>query len=103
MEEKKFKINKKQLKRLIETNKGVGIASDDIMVNGKPIAIMERIDLIPEHPAFSGWTFLSGEETQEFLDAPWNSGFYNLNTIANYDKNIIPHLDKEIGTVVELT
>ena len=103
MTEKEFKIKKNQLKRIISTDLGTGIASDDIMVSGKPVKVMERMELINDHEKFSGWVFMSGEESQEFLDSPLNSGVYNLNTIANYDKSIIPHLDKPVGTVVNLT
>jgi hypothetical protein len=34
--------------------------------------------------------FLSGLESQEYLDEPGNSALYNVNTIANYDPTIIP-------------
>jgi hypothetical protein len=103
MDNKDYKIKKDQIKRVISVKLGVAIASDEIMVQGKPVGYMERIALIPEHPEFSGWTFASGEETQEFLDNPLNSGFYNLNTIANYDAAIIPYLDSEVGTIVDLS
>lgn len=100
---KVFKISKSQLKRLISTKIGTAVASDEIMVKGRPVGKMERIALIPEKPDFSGWTFMAGDEEQEYLDAPWNSGVYNLNTIANYDKAIIPYLESEVGTIIDFT
>ena len=103
MDDKKFKITKKQLKRVMSTKMGVGIASDEIMVEGKPIRFMERMAQYSDYPEFSGWAFTSGEETREYLDNPLNSGLYNLNTIANYDKSIIPHLDSPTGTEIDLT
>lgn len=102
MEDKKFKITKSQLKRVMSTKMGIGIASDEIMVEGRPIRFMERMAQYPEYPNFSGWAFTSGEETKEYLDNPLNSGFYNLNTIANYDSSIISHLDQPTGTIIDL-
>ena len=81
---------------------GIGIASDEIMVEGKPIRFMERMPQYEDYPEFSGWAFTSGEETREYLDNPLNSGFYNLNTIANYDQAIIPHLELPTGTEIDL-
>ena len=46
----------------------------------------------------SGWHFFSGDESQEYVDAPRNLGIYNVNTIANYDPEITPFLDKPFGT-----
>ena len=103
MDNKDYKIKKDQIKRVISVKLGVAIASDEVMVQGKPIGYMERMAPIPEHPEFSGWTFASGEETQEYLDNPLNSGFYNLNTIANYDPAIIPHLDAAVGAIIDLS
>jgi hypothetical protein len=48
---------------------------------------------LPDNEIDSGWRFLSGQETQEYLDDPANLGLYNVNTIANYDPDIIRYLD----------
>lgn len=49
----------------------------------------------------SGWRFLSGSETQEYIDDSNNSTFYDINTIANYDSAIIPYLNLPIGVELE--
>lgn len=46
----------------------------------------------------SGWTFLSGTESQEYLDNAANIEIYSVNTIANYDPDIIPFLDAPFGS-----
>jgi len=46
----------------------------------------------------SGWRFFSGTESEEFsLDAA-NFQIYDVNTIANYDPEIIPLLDAPTGS-----
>ena len=40
----------------------------------------------------SGWRFTAGDESDEYIDDPNNSGIYGLNTICNDDPDIIPLL-----------
>ncbi|MBL7723403.1 MAG: DUF2185 domain-containing protein [Chitinophagaceae bacterium] len=49
----------------------------------------------------SGWQFFSGTEDQDYIDDTSNSAVYDVNTIANYDRAIIPYLDLPIGTQLE--
>ena len=49
----------------------------------------------------SGWRFLSGQEDQDYLDESENSRFIGLNTMANMDRMIIPHLNLKKGTELE--
>lgn len=49
----------------------------------------------------SGWRFLSGDESDEYMNNPANHGVYDVNTIANYDPEIIPFLDAPIGSAFE--
>ena len=44
-------------------------------------------------PDDSGWRFMSGEESQEYMDDPENHAIYDVNTIANYSPDIVPLLD----------
>lgn len=66
------------------------IASDRITVDGRPVGFMFR--------DYSGWNFFAGDESQEYVDDAGNLGLYSLNTIANYDRAILPHLDARHGT-----
>jgi len=40
-----------------------------------------------------GWRFFSGEETQEHAADASSFETYDLNTIANYDPDLVPYLD----------
>ena len=96
--EKRYKLPADQIIRLIEPMGGC-IATDKITVDGELVDYMER-----EEPAYeedSGWRFYSGTEDQEYVDDANNLAIYNVNTIANCDKAIIPYLDLPIGTQLE--
>jgi hypothetical protein len=98
MSEKKFFIPADSLKNLIKPM-GACLASDKITVEGLPVKYMYREE--PQFEADSGWRFFSGSETQEYVDNPSNSMFYDVNTIANYDLSIIPYLEMPIGVELE--
>ena len=93
---KKLKISPESAKEILKGNAKTCIASDDVMVNGNPITIMERVTY-PDFPEYSGWTFLSGYEIQEDLDNVNQSGQYPLNLLANYDEKIIKFLGAPTG------
>ena len=95
---KQFKIPVEQIKRLISPV-GAATATDMIMVDGKDVAYMYRDMPINEHD--TGWRFFAGGESPEYLSNNSNSGFYDINTIANYDPSIIQHLDELPGTAWE--
>jgi hypothetical protein len=65
----------------------------------RPVRFMYRE--LPDDDVDSGWRFFSGEEPQEYVDDPANLGIYNVNTIANYDPAIIPHLDAPVFSAFE--
>lgn len=77
---------------------GACIATDRITVHGDRVGFMVRE--APEHDADSGWQFTAGAESQAYMDDPANSGVYDINTIANYDPDIIPFLNAPTGTVL---
>src|SRR5215831_5563580 len=47
----------------------------------------------PDHVMDGGWRFFSGEETQEHAADASSFETYDLNTIANYDPDLVPYLD----------
>ncbi len=55
----------------------------------------------PDNDPDSGWRFMSGFESQEYMDDPSHHEIYDVNTIANYDPEIIPMLDAPIGSTFE--
>jgi hypothetical protein len=87
---KKFAIPSDQI-RPVATGRGGCFASDMITVRGKPVAYMYR--QLPRNKWDSGWVFLAGTESQEYMDNASNHEIYDVNTIANYDQGIVPFLD----------
>lgn len=61
-----------------------------------PVGYMfrEQADKTP----FSGWSFMAGDESQEYADAPNNWTIYDVNTVCNYGPAVIPFLDADFGT-----
>jgi hypothetical protein len=96
--DKNFKIKAEQILQLI-TPIGGCIATDKITVDGELVDYMIREK--PDNELDSGWQFFSGTEDQDYVDDANNSAIYDVNTIANYDKAIIPYLDFPIGTQLE--
>jgi hypothetical protein len=90
MIEKKFKLNPDQIKP-IAPGRGACFASNKITIEGRKVGYMYRE--IPGDRGFSGWVFLAGDESREYLDDPENIAIYDVNTICNYDTDIIPFLD----------
>lgn len=93
--EKQFAIPGDQI-RPVASGHGFCFATDEITVDGKPVGYMVR-----SHPASagdSGWVFMSGDETQAYMDDPGNTAIYDVNTIANYDAEIIPYLAAPAGS-----
>jgi hypothetical protein len=100
MEPKKFGILASEIKQLAP-GRGGCFATDMITVHGQRVGFMYRMAPDPKSTfsdVDSGWSFLSGTESQHYLDEPRNFGFYDVNTIANYDPEIIPHLDAPLGS-----
>ncbi len=52
----------------------------------------------PTESISSGWTFLAGDEDEDYINNPDNLTIYEVNTICNYDRSIIPYLDSPVGT-----
>ena len=95
---KNFKLKAEQIKELA---KGYGgcIATDMITVEGKPVGYMYRDE--PCNPQDSGWCFMSGFESQEYMDEPSNHAIYDVDTIANYDSETITFLNFLVGSAFE--
>lgn len=95
---KKFKLSKEQIRDIARGHGGC-VASDRITVDGLKVGYMRREESTGEDD--SGWVFLAGDESQAYLDDAGNMGIYECNTIANYDREILPFLYSEIGAAYE--
>ena len=71
----------------------------DIFVEGQKVSFMYREE--PDNDVDSGWRFMSGQESQDYMDNPDNLAIYDINTIANYDPDIISFLRAPIGSAFE--
>lgn len=96
MKKKEFLLRAKDIRPLLQTHMGC-IATDRITVDGEKVGFCYREKTDGTHPD-SGWRFFSGDENDAYLDDPDNSSVFALNTIANYDPDIIPLLDSPAGT-----
>jgi hypothetical protein len=95
---KKFKLKADQILDLA-VGYGGCIASDMITVDGQPVGYMYK--QAPQDGRDSGWRFLSGLESDEYMADASNHAVYDVNTIANYDPSIISFLDALVGSEFE--
>lgn len=95
---KKFVLATSEIERLVP-NLGACIATDRVTTRGERVGFMVREE--QSSPEDSGWVFMAGTESQEYLDNPDNSSIFDLNTIANLDREVIPFLGYSVGTEVE--
>jgi hypothetical protein len=93
-----FRIKGESIKRLIP-NMGGCFASDRITVDGLPVGYMYREE--PDDDIDSGWRFLSGDESQDYIDNAEHIGIYDVNTICNFSPDIIPYLNSHCGAAFE--
>ena len=97
---KKDEFIKVEIQKLIEWDEPNGegcLASDRITKGGFKVGYMYREEPSEGNPD-SGWRFLAGDEDDEYTNNPNNLHLFAINTICNYDKDIIPYLKSPIGS-----
>ncbi|MCI8921963.1 MAG: DUF2185 domain-containing protein [Acutalibacter sp.] len=52
-------------------------------------------------PQDSGWCFFCGDEDDEYANDPDNIAIYDINTILEIDKSILPYLNCSTGIALE--
>ncbi|MBX3430791.1 MAG: DUF2185 domain-containing protein [Hyphomonadaceae bacterium] len=95
---KQFKLSRDQIIPIAMGHGGC-FATDMITVEGHPVRWMYRDE--PHNPMDSGWRFFAGFESAEYINDRSNTAVYDVNTIANYDRTIIPLLSEPIGSAFE--
>lgn len=95
MNTKTYALSAEEIRPLASGHGGC-IATDMITVHGKEVGYMVREPTERRHD--SGWCFMSGEESQEYMDNPENHAIYDVNTIANYSPDIVPFLGAPPGS-----
>ena len=98
MAKKQFALRADQIKPLAK-GRGGCLATDMITVDGCKVGYMYREQ--PDNDIDSGWRFMAGIESQKYLDDANNLQIYDVNTVANYDQEIIPFLDAPTGSAFE--
>ena len=87
-----FHVKAEAMKNLLPDLDGANgcIATNRITVEGCNVGFCYREKSNGDWD--SGWRFTAGDESDEYMDDPNNSGIYGLNTICNDDPDIIPLL-----------
>ena len=75
MVEKKFFKAAEDMKE-VAPDYGACFATDLITVDGHPVGFMYRED--PDNEIDSGWRFLAGFESEEYMDDDANMGIYDV-------------------------
>ena len=96
---KAFRLSEPEMRPLLTGWEGPAgcLASDRIVVDGRPVGYCYREEPMEGLPD-SGWRFLAGDESEAYLSDPARSGVYHLNTLCNYDPDILPLLSAPAGT-----
>ena len=72
-------------------------ATDRIIVDNCRVGFMYRTR--PDDPRLdSGWRFMAGDESEAYMENTDNMGIFKLNTICNYDEDIIEYLESPVGS-----
>jgi hypothetical protein len=86
----KFAIPRESIRDLGVSRSGA-FATDRITVEGRKVGYMYREK--PARKEDSGWRFFAGDEDRAYIDDLRHTQIFAVNTIANYDPDIIPYLD----------
>lgn len=98
---KKDDFIKIKIEKIIDWNEPNGegcMVSDMITKEGYKVGYMYREQPDNGNPD-SGWRFMAGNEDDDYMNNPNNHHIFAINTICNYDKDIVPYLKSEIGSV----
>lgn len=97
---KKDDFIKIKIEKLIEWNEPNGegcIVSDRITKDGFKVGYMFREKPTKDNPD-SGWVFTAGNEDEAYMNNSDNHHIFAINTVCNYDKDIIPYLKSPVGS-----
>ncbi|MDE2593438.1 MAG: DUF2185 domain-containing protein [Burkholderiales bacterium] len=97
---KKLHLSADQI-QVLAPGLGTCMATDKIAVQGLPVRFMYREQ--PVHASDSGWRFLSGLESDAYMENANNQGAHDVNYVANVDPSVIPFLTAPIGSAFEKT
>ena len=79
-------------------NIGYVLATKMLIENRRKVRFMYREE---GEDNDSGWRFFCGDEDQDYVDNPDNTGIYDIKTILDIDKSILPYLQSAVGAAYE--
>jgi hypothetical protein len=83
----------------VAVGRGGCLATDRIVVDGARVGYMYRET--PIRADDSGWRFFAGDEDDTYMTNTERHGVYDINTLVNYDPDILPLLDAVEGSRFE--
>lgn len=89
-----------EIKDLIHWQGGNGdgcLVSNRITKDGWKVGYMYREEPDKGVPD-SGWRFMKGDESNEYTASSSNLSVFKINTICNYDPDIMPYLNAPVGS-----
>lgn len=95
MAEKNYKLRPDQIETLVG-DIGRCFVSDRVTVEGMKVGYLYREEA--DFDDDSGWRFLSGTESDEYMNDPAHFSIIPVNVVCNYDADIIDLLDAEEGS-----
>ena len=96
-----YHVKAEDMKELLPDWKGADgcIATNRITVEGCKVGYCYREE--PDGNWDSGWRFTAGDESDEYIDDPNNTGLYKFNSICNDDPDIISLLNTPVPCAFE--
>jgi hypothetical protein len=95
---KLFKLKREEIAP-VALGQGGCLSTDRVVVDGELVGYMYRDSPINELD--SGWRFFAGDEDASYMANSQRHGVYDVNTIVNYDPDILPFLDAMVGSRFE--
>ena len=92
---KKYRFSEQELKPLA-LGRGACFASDMITVECFKVGFLYRQE--PDFEGDSGWRFLTGFETDQYMADGANFGLFDINMIVNCDPEVLEFLDRPVGS-----
>jgi hypothetical protein len=93
--EKNYAKKPSEMKPLV-FGRGACFATDRITVDGCRVGYCYRQK--PDNDMDSGWRFMAGDEDETYMSTLANLDVYDVNTIANFDPDIVALLDSPAGS-----
>ncbi|MEI6696794.1 MAG: DUF2185 domain-containing protein [Bacteroidota bacterium] len=84
-----------------ETSMGLCLVSNLITLDGKKVGYMYREEIQEDAENDSGWRFLAGTESEEYVADEKNSKVFEVETIADFDPAIKAYLHLPEGSELE--